>query len=420
VIERGDEDNRMLLRQQTVLSGFFVLVFLAPASAGEWPQILGPARNGIAQNEQLTDHWPADGPPVVWQHKVGSGYAGPAVAAGKAILWHRVGDNSVAEGLDARTGKSLWKQQFPTHYVSSIAPDDGPRCVPLVNKGRVYLVGADGDLHCLALADGKPIWSRDAFQEFQAPSGYFGAGSTPIVDGDKLLLNVGAKGAGIVAFSLADGSTAWQSTDEAASYSSPTAITLQNKSYTIFVTRLNTLLVDPQNGAVQVRFPFGMRGPTVNAATPLVIGDHLFLSASYGVGARWLKVDATKFDEDWDSDELMSSQYTTCVEHEGVLYGIDGRQDAGVARLRAFDPRMRKIFWTEEGFGPANIILADGKLVIVKIDGELLLVEPSPREFRKLASAKVLDTTSQPLPALANGLLYVRDTEQLKCLRVGR
>jgi hypothetical protein len=161
-----------------------------------------------------------------------------------------------------------------------------------------------------------------------------------------------------------------------------------------------------------------MRGPTVNAATPLVIGDHLFLSASYGIGARWLKLTSQSVAEEWEAADVMASQYTTCIEHVGTLYGIDGRQDVGVAQLRAFDPRTREVFWTEKDFGPGNLVLADGKLLILKIDGELILARPSRQKYVELSRSKVLETAAQPLPALANGHAYVRDTTTLKCIQL--
>ena len=395
-----------------------IVLIAGAALAGDWPQILGPHRNGKADGERLSDHWPAAGPKVVWQRSIGSGYAGVAVAAGTLVVWHRLDDHSHAEGLDAASGRPLWKVAFPTSYASTIAPDDGPRCVPLVHQDHVYLVGAQGDLHCVSLKAGSKLWSRDAFREFAAPEGYFGAGSTPIVDGDKLIMNVGGEGAGMVAFSRADGATLWQSTSEAASYSSPTLLSVNGQRQIIFAARLNTVAVDPANGKVRWRYPFGMRGPAVNAATPIAVDGHLFLSASYGVGARWLKPSTDKAEEVWESDEVMSSQYTTCVEHEGVFYGIDGRQDAGIARLRAFDPRTRKVFWTEEGFGPGNLLLADGKLLILKIDGTLILARPSSEKYIELAKARVLAATAQPLPALANGVLFARDTNTLKALQL--
>jgi outer membrane protein assembly factor BamB len=397
----------------------FVCCAAPPAAAGDWPQILGPTRDGKAAGERLAARWPDDGPRAVWQRPVGTGYAGVAVSGGRVVLFHRLEGEAVAEALDARSGKPLWKQNFPTNYQTSFAPDDGPRCVPLIHNGRVYLFSAEGDLHCLKLDSGEKVWSRDADRQFKAPLGYFGAGSTPIVEGDKLLVNIGAPGAGIVAFALADGKTVWQATDDAASYSSPTAATLGGKRHVIFVTRLNVVSLDPSTGALQFQFPFGMRGPTVNAADPLVLGDDLFVSANYGVGAQLVHIAGDKPKVVWSDDGLMSSQYTTCINHQGTLFGIHGRQDIGIAKLRAFDPLTRKIFWTESDFGTGNLILADDKLVIMKTDGNLVLAAASTQAFEKLASAKIFNDVVQPLPALAGGLLYVRDTHTLKCLDLG-
>jgi hypothetical protein len=177
--------------------------------------------------------------------------------------------------------------------------------------------------------------------------------------------------------------------------------------------------IDATTGKVAFRFAFGQRGPTVNAATPLMIDGHLFVSASYGVGAVWAKLDRNSAKEVWRSDEVMSSQYTTCVYHDGALLGIDGRQDLPPAHLRCFDPRTKKIHWTEENFGTGNLILAGDKLLILKTDGELVLAAADKTRFRPLARSQVLAGTAQPLPALASGKLYVRDEQTLKCLRVG-
>ena len=395
-------------------------LLIGPAAAGDWPQILGPHRNGLADGEQLVA-WPKAGPRLIWQREVGQGFAGVAVVGKQAILFHRVGDELVAQCLDTATGKSTWRTTFETNYRASISPDAGPRCVPLVHEGRVYLYGPSGELACVTLDTGKKIWARNVNQEYGAPEGYFGAGSSPIVEGDKLLLNVGGRdGAGIVAFALADGKTVWKATDEGASYSSPTAATLGGQRHVVFVTRLNVVSIDPQSGEVRFRFPFGQRGPTVNAANPLVLGDHLFVSASYGVGAQWAKIAPSGTTTVWESDDVMSSQYTTSVEKDGVLYGIDGRQDVGVARLRAFDPRSGKVFWTEENFGTGNLILAGDKLLVLKTDGTLVLIDPNPKSYRPLADAQIFDATVQALPALAGGLLIARDTQTLKCLAVGQ
>jgi outer membrane protein assembly factor BamB len=388
--------------------------------AGDWPQVLGPNRNGIAVGEKLAARWPKGGPKVEWHVPVGRGFAGVAVAADKTVIFDRQGDFEVVTVRDARTSQQIWSVKGSVRYDSTIAPDDGPRCVPLVRDDRVYVLGVAGRLRCLALADGAGQWQRELLKDFDVTPSYFGVGSTPLLVGDKLLVNVGGRdGAGIVAFNIADGTTAWKATDEGASYSSPTVATIDGRQLAIFVTRLAVVGLEPATGNVRFHFAFGQRGPTVNAATPLVIDGHLFVSASYGVGAVWAKLSPNSAQELWRSDEIMSSQYTTCMYKDSALFGIDGRQDVPPAHLRAIDPRTRKILWTEENFGTGNLILAGDKLLIMKTDGELVLAAADKSRYRELARAQVLDGTAQPLPALANGLLYVRDENTLKCLRVG-
>lgn len=408
---------------QTVLMALLSLsaVHRASARAGDWPQILGPTRDGIATNESLVASFPKSGPPALWNRDVGEGFAGVAVSGDKLILFHRVGRNELVECHGAKSGGGVWKRSFPASYSGGISPDSGPRCVPLIHEDRVILFGAAGDLHCVALNDGAPLWSRATAREFGAPTGFFGFGSTPIVEGKAVLVNVGGKaGSGIVAFSLADGKTLWQKTDELASYSSPVAVDHNGLRQVIFVTRYNALSIDPADGKVRWSIPFGARGPTVNGASPLAFDGHLFLSASYGVGAVFAEYTPKSATTVWADNETMSSQYTTCVRHKGLLYGLDGRQDVGTARLRCFDPQAHKVRWTEDGFGMATLILADEKLIVVKDDGTLVLAAATPEEYREVSRARVLPNTTRALPALSNGLLYVRDTQTLKCLDLRR
>ena len=394
---------------------------LAPlcAQAGDWPQILGPNRRGVAEMEELADAWPEAGPTVVWRRDVGQGYAGVAVAQGTLVLFHRVGDEEVAEGLNPVDGSRIWKRGFPTEFSSRYSSDHGPRCVPLIHDGAVYLCGARRATHRLSLADGSVEWSRELFEDYNHASeeGYFGAGSTPIVAQDKLLLNLGGAkaGAGLIALSLATGETIWKATDELASYSSPVAAIVGGRPQVVFVTRFNTLGVDAQDGTKLWSFPFGARGPTVNGANPLVIDGHVFVSASYGVGAAFVDIRGERPKQVW-KNEVMSSQYATCVERDGWLYGSDGRDDVGGADLKCLDPQTGEVAWTEEGFGAATLILADDKLLIQKTSGELVLARANPKKFEKLASVSAVPPKSYALPALADGLYYVRGEKELRAL----
>lgn len=401
------------------LSLFLLGVVANMASAGDWPQILGPNRDGIAGGEKLADTWPAKGPKVVWQRDVGQGFSGIAVADGKAILFHRVDNNEVVEAMDAKTGRKLWSAKHPTDFSSAFSPDKGPRCTPLVHKRRVYVFGAQGMLRCLRLADGREVWTRQTHKEFAAPEGYFGAGSTPIVVGDKLLVNVGSRrGAAVVAFDLATGKTVWKSFNDTASYSSPVAATIDGTQHALFITRLNLVSLDPATGKVRFSLPFGKRGPTVNGASPVVIDGHVFASAHYGVGALYAKLGKANADVRWKSNTVMSSQYMTSVAHDGHLFGIHGQERVNQSELRCFDPRTKAIRWSKPGFGYGSLMKADDKFLGLTTTGELILFKADTKKYTELARASVLDSTTRALPALANGLLYVRDTGTLKCLDV--
>jgi outer membrane protein assembly factor BamB len=394
--------------------------------AGDWPQILGPHRDGSAEDESIAPGWPEGGPPVLWQRETGSGFAGVAVAGGTAVLYHRVGDEQIAEAMNAATGEVLWKSAFETSYVPSYTHDAGPRVVPIIHDGRVYLYGAMGNLRCLDMKTGRSIWSRDTYEDFNSkryfrgePStGYFGLASAPIIEGDKILVNVGGdeSEAGIVAFSLKDGRTVWKATSERASYSSPVAVTVDQVRHVVFVTRLSVVSIDPATGAVRFRFEFGRAGPTVNAANPVMIDRHLFVTASYGIGAAMARIRGGNAELLWRDETLLASQYTTCVQHDGNLFGIDGRQDGPPADLKCFDPKTRETNWIEPSFGYATLVKVADKLLILKSDGELILAVANAKKYEPLARATVSNNTCRALPALADSRLYVRDSETLKCL----
>lgn len=380
------------------------------AGAGDWPQILGPARNGIAQDEQPVEPWPASGPRRLWSHEVGQGFAGPAVVGDRVLVFHRIDDIERIEALDRQTGRPVWQQDFAASYRGTINPDIGPRCVPLVHDGSIYVFGAAGDLHCVALADGKHRWSRAAYEDYRGKEGYFGAGATPIVAADKLIVNVGGSNAGLVAFELKTGKTVWQVTDEAASYSSPSAATVAGQTHVVFITRMNTISIDPRDGTERFRFSFGRSGPTVNAATPLLWDNRLFVSSSYGVGAQLWQLGADAPTSIWKKQEVMSSQYTTCVYRDGFLYGCHGREDYQSGELRCIDTKSGTIRWSFERSGIAHVILVRDRLLVVGIDGTLRLARADPQAYRELAQAELATTTMRAMPAYSKGRLYIRTT----------
>jgi outer membrane protein assembly factor BamB len=171
---------------------------------------------------------------------------------------------------------------------------------------------------------------------------------------------------------------------------------------------------NPATGALFWRFPFGMRGPTVNGASPLVLDGHLFVTASYGIGASYNKINLAGFSNEWENDSSLSSQYATPIEHDGFLYGIHGRDDVPPADLVCVNSADGKVRWSERNFGYATMLKADGRIIAVKTDGTLVLFEPNPDSYRSVSEARVFKRTVRALPALANGGLYVRDETTLK------
>lgn len=397
------------------------LVFAATVQASDWPQFLGPTRNGVYAGEDLARDWPPAGPPKVWEKPVGHGWSGPVVAGHKLILCQRQGDQDVVACLDSQTGNSLWTFAYPTSYQDDFGFDDGPRATPSIVSGRVYTFGAQGMLHCLNADTGKKLWSVDVKKEFDAGNGFFGMACSPLVEGEAVLLNIGgAKGGGIVAFNQTDGKLLWKTSNDEAGYSSPVAATFDGHRYALFLTREGLVAVDPGSGAAGFEYSWHSRNRmSVNAATPLVIGDSIFLSASYGTGAVLLRPHGHDLEKVWASDDLLSNHYATSIEFNGFLYGIHGRTDPGFSprpQLRCIDLKAQKVRWETDSIGAASLIRAGSRLLILTEKGELVVAPASPDGFQPAARVQVLASETRAFPALADGFFYARSKDRLICL----
>ena len=367
-----------------------LLAFLAlfRACAGDWPQFLGPTRNGVYAGADLAEVWPKEGPNIVWRKKVGQGFSGPAVSGGSLILFHRTGDKEAVECLESGSGKLLWRFDYSTGYRDDFGFDEGPRATPTIAQGEVFTFGAEGQLHCLDLQTGKKIWCVNTKAEFGAPKGFFGMVCSPLVEGNAVLLNIGgANGAGIVAFEQSTGKVRWKATDDEASYSSPVAATINGLRYAFFFTRAGLAALDPDSGRTRFEFPWRSRmNASINAATPLVVDDLVFLSASYQTGAALLRVKGNSVEKVWGADDVLSNHYATSVHDNGFLFGFDGRQEYG-ENLRCVELKTGKIRWSEDRFGAGTVTLAGKRLLALKENGELLLAPASPDGFKPVARA---------------------------------
>ena len=393
-----------------------VLAVGGPVLAQDWPQFLGPDRNGQYTGPPLNTDWPNGAPSELWRSPVGEGFAGPIVAGDRLILFHRVDGQEIVEARDAVSGRPLWRHAYPTTYRDDFGFDEGPRAAPVVVDGRVFTFGAQGQLNAVSLETGDLLWSVDTKARFTFRKGFFGAAGSPLVEGRYVMANIGGTNAGIVAFDAESGTVLWIATSDEASYSSAVAADFGGVRHAVFFTRNGLVGLDPASG--HVRFERRWRSrlrASVNAATPLVDDDVVFVSATYGVGASALRVNGTALEELWSSDEVMSNHYSTGVIHNGYVYGYHGRQEYGPS-FRAVELRTGAVQWSVDALYSGTVTLAGDRLVIVRETGELVMAEASPAAFTPVARAQILPPVIRAYPALANGLLFVRNEDTLVCL----
>lgn len=383
--------------------------------ADEWPGLLGKNRDGQAADLEVSpEKWGAS-PKIEWTYDLGSGYAGAAVAnrAGKSIVLvpHRKGNKELLTAIDLATGKQLWETPWAASYSASINPDDGPRCVPSVQGDRAICYGAAGDLVCCQLSDGAILWQRALRKEYAARDGYFGAGSSPLIVGNRVIACPGGRDAGIVALDIDTGKTVWTATDYEASYSSPIAFTSGSETLLLCVMRLSAVLLNANDGKLLSEIRFGARGPTVNAATPIALKNSpqsFFLTASYGVGCVLVDAKGIGLQEKYRSKSLISSQYNTPVAVGDNVIGIDGREDMGGAALTCIDPTAQKVIWTESNYGTAHLLAAKNAVIALNLEGRLEAISTQDQSFSSLARWQLPQGDYRAIPAAASNRVLVR------------
>jgi len=355
----------------------------------------------------------------MWQREAGEGFSTPVVAQGRVILFHRIGDKDRVESLEAATGKSQWVFEYPANYRDDFGLGDGPRAAPAVDGGRVFTYGAQGMLHCLDLNSGKKIWALNAREKFGVRKEFFGAACSPLVDGDRVLMNIGgAENAGIVALNKLDGSVFWKSLTDEAGYSAPTLITIHGERHALFFTRNGLVDADPATGKLRFQFPWRSRQhASANAATPLAAGGLVFLSASYNTGATVLEITPSGPKQIWASDDALSNHYATSVLKDGFLYGFHGRQEFG-QQLRCVEMRTGKVMWSVEGFGAGTVTLARDHLFVLRESGELQIAPATPKEYKAARKAQLLPGAVRAYPAVSGGRMYVRNENTLAAFRI--
>jgi outer membrane protein assembly factor BamB len=419
----------------------------------DWAGFLGPTHNGVSTETRLLKNFPKGGPPVVWEVKKGSGYSAPAVLGERLLLFHRIEGNEVVECLHAGTGERFWQHSYPSAYVDRYGYSDGPRASPVIggegDTASVFTIGAEGQLHCLELSTGRVRWNRDLLAEFKLKQNFFGVGSTPLVEGDKLIVNVGAPGGPCVAaFDVATGRMAWGAGSEwGPSYASPVPAVVHGKRRVFVFAGGETglrekpsgglLCIDPANGKVDFSFPWrGNRHESVNASSPLVTGNRVLVSECYGAGGAMLEIAPDLTAKPAWTNDAFGTHFMTAVHKDGHLYGVDGHGPHD-AFLVCVDARTGKEVWRtqpewkEPGamrdgrdatlgtYRSFLIPTGDGRCLCLGEFGHLLWLDLNPQGYKELGRCWLFaakDTWTPPV--LSRGLLYV--CQNNPDLRTGR
>lgn len=389
--------------------GALVLALVRGARAEDWPAFLGPRRDGSSRETQLTRNWPASSPRILWRRPAGAGYASPIVIGERVVLFSHHDAKEVVECADARTGRLLWSDQYDCDFAGSYGTGPGPRATPASDGERVVTLGAAGTLECLDLLAGKLKWRRHLPKDYQIPESFFGIGGSPLIVGDRVIVPVGCPaGAAVAAFSLENGTTIWSSGNDSASYSSPVYVTLGGRPCVLTFSRSGLIGVEA-DGRQRFFHPFRSRSrASVNAATPLMRGEEILLSAAYDTGACLLRVKGDALEVVWQSRDAISAHYDTPVQVDGHIYGIDGRQDLGDARLVCVEWSTGRRRWSQEGYGCASLLLAAGHLLILREDGYLVWAAPSPAGYAEESRGRIGTGLWRAPPALSGGRLFAR------------
>jgi len=376
-------------------------------SVADWPQWRGPNRDGISKETGLLKQWPAEGPPLVWKASgAGGGYSSFSVANGKLYTMGLRGEREYVIAFDVATGKEAWS----TAHGGAFRNDrgDGPRGTPTIDGDRVYALGGAGDLTALDARTGKIIWSKNVLREFGGSNITWGISESPLVLGDKVLVNAGGPGASIVALNKANGSLIWKSQSDKAGYSSAIPVELNGTTQVVFFTAQRAVGLDAKDG--RLLWEYGKPSNNVaNVATPIARANRVFISSDYGTGGGVIEIKAdNKAEELWFTRD-MRNHHSSSVLIGDYLYGFSS------AILTAIRFDTGEIAWRDRSVGKGSLVFADGNLYCFSENGVVGLVEATPKGYKEKGRFRIaqgnLPTWTHPV--VVGGRLYLRDQDTI-------
>ena len=382
----------------------------APVPAAYWTDFRGPNRDGEYREGPVRVDWPAGGLTPIWKQPAGAGYASFVVARNRAFTIEQRGSNEVVAAYDVATGRELWTNTWPAEFRESMG-GDGPRATPTWFDGRLFALGATGEFRALDEGSGKVIWRTNILSDSRASNLPWGMAAAPLIVGDAVVVLPGGPGnQSVAAYDRATGKRLWSTMGDMQAYSSPMLVTLLGVPQIVLFSssRLVGLSADGSKELWEYPWPV-MNG--INATQPIVVGDNrLFLSSGYGAGAAVIELstasDRFTVREVWRNTR-MKNRFASSVLHEGVIYGLDE------SILAAVDANTGELKWKGGRYGYGQLLLVNGRLIVLTEDGDLALVRATPEKHDELSRFHVLDGKTWNVPAIAGGYLLVRNLAEM-------
>jgi outer membrane protein assembly factor BamB len=376
----------------------------------DWPQWRGPRRDGVSAERGLLKAWPQNGPPLAWKTTgAGQGYSSFAVAGGRLYTLGARENREHVVAFDAASGKRLWDAPHGRRFSNDRG--DGPRGTPTVDGTRVYAFGASGDLTALDAASGKVAWTVNVIREFGGQNITWGLSESPLIAGDRIIVSPGGPGSSVVALNKADGKLIWKTEADRAGYSSAVLHELGGIRQAIVFTGQRALGVNIANGRVLWSYD-RVANRVANIATPIVRGNHVFLSSDYGTGAALLRLTAAgggiTAEEVYFTRE-MRNHHASSVLVGDHLYGFS----SAILTAMRFD--TGEVAWRDRSVGKGSLVHADDRLYLFSERGVVALAEASPEAYKEHGRFS-LDTGSLPTwshPVVSNGKLFLRDQDTI-------
>jgi outer membrane protein assembly factor BamB len=371
------------------------------AASGDWAQWLGADRSGISAETG----WDAKAPKQVWKAAVGQGFSTVSVVGDHVFTMGNAESKDTVWCLNAADGKEVWKFSYPCGNVDH----PGTRCTPTVDGDKVYTLSHQGDLYCLKAADGKEVWHANV-KDLGGKRPTWGYACSPLVLGDKLIIDVGP----LVALDKTTGKEVWKVGADTAGYSSPIAFKKGAETLIASFNEAGPVVITAEGKAVAKagwKTSYG-----VNAVTPIILGDTLFISSGYNTGAALYQITPGELKQVW-KNKNMCNHANNCVLVDGCLYGFNGQVNEGP--LTCLDYKTGEKKWAEGSVKGGGLMVADGKLIIMDSGGELVIAEASPAGYKELSKTKLLGGTCWTMPVLAGGRIFCRnEAGELVCMNV--